>query len=204
MAKGWKAGLDRVMQALTLVALMLFLGVVVAVGFIISPFWRWFGKTPAPADPAAIAEYEQMIAAFQTGDIAALEARGAAFVQGTDPWLEMPWFHAAIEHGTLPVVQWFIAKGALVNGRDGAGESPLKCAVSRDCERGIDGAEANIARALVRCLIAAGADLRAADTDAPTQTPLDLAKRAKRWGVVAEIEARLRTTRPDAGLQTDQ
>ncbi len=92
--------------------------------------WR---KTPAPlaADPALVADYDQIIGALQTGDTEFLARLGPGFAASSDSFVGQPWLFNAIDLGNLASLRWCLVQGVALDGTDKDGRSVLQAAVER-------------------------------------------------------------------------
>ncbi|WP_426031728.1 ankyrin repeat domain-containing protein [Cypionkella sp. TWP1-2-1b2] len=111
-------------------------------GFVARLAWRIAGRAfgllqqrrpPAPvtADPALIADYDQIIEALQTGDTGFLTRLGSGFAASSDSFAGQPWLFNAIDLGNLASLRWFLAQGVALDGIDKDGRSVVQAAVER-------------------------------------------------------------------------
>lgn len=111
-------------------------------GFFARLAWRIAGRafallhrrnTPAAvaADPAVIADYDQIIEALQTGDTGLLQRLGPGFASSSDSFIGQPWLFNAVDLGNLASLRWFLAQGVALDAVDKSGRSALQAAVER-------------------------------------------------------------------------
>ena len=111
-------------------------------GFFARLLWRIAGRAPglmqrrkpmtvATANPAVIADYDQIVEALQTGDTEFLARLGPGFSASLDSFVGQPWLFNAIDLGSLATLQWFLAQGAALDAVDKDGRSVVQAAVER-------------------------------------------------------------------------
>lgn len=92
---------------------------------------RRISPAPAAADPAVIADYDQIIEAVQSGDTGLLDRLGPGFASSSDSFIGQSWLFNAIDLGTLASLRWFLAQGVALDRADKDGRSVLQAAVER-------------------------------------------------------------------------
>lgn len=114
---------------------------------------------------------EDLIEAIMTGDPDALNAYGPGLANGRAS-SGTPWFFIALESGSLPAVQWFLAHGASATAPDQAGRLPLQAVIERAAFA--DELDDHLADcpAMAAALLASGADPSARTLSGQTLTEL--------------------------------
>lgn len=104
-------------------------------------------------DAAGAERFEAIAEAMVASDIAGLKSLAdgiPGFAGAVDPYSAQPWFHIAVEIGSVETIEWMIEQGSDVNGYGPSGACPLSATLLRESD---DLAE------VVEILVRAGADV---------------------------------------------